>query len=169
LTDKWTGFCNSCKGSDITETIFTEANRKANAYGERRCNNCNKHLGFITTPKNMDKRTDDNQKWRKEWHEKGEFVCAMCGIRESDLRIAWECDHIVPLDEGGLDEFGNTMMICMTDHNEKTSKWKRTARWRKLVAEIYEQSGFDPKIGDAISRGEKTARKVAATPTPCPF
>ena len=152
--------CKGCNGINVIEIIFTE-DKGSPHYGEYRCQDCDRQNGFIKKPENEGKRSDKNLTWRKLWKDKGEFLCAMCGIRESDMKgLLFDCDHIRQLEDGGKDEFSNTMMLCNTCHTMKTGLWKRTKKWRILAATIWEESGFDREIAEVISRGERTARRI---------
>ena len=151
--------CKYCEG-EVNEIIFGE-NSGTPHYGEYRCPCCERQNGFIKKPENEGKRSDKNTNWRGIWKSKGELVCSMCGIRESDMPgILFECDHVRQLEDGGKDECENTTILCSTCHTTKTGLWKRTKRWRILAAKIYTESGNDAKTAAVISRGEITARKV---------
>lgn len=53
-----------------------------------------------------------------------EGLCQQCK-REGLLRIGHECDHIVPLSQGGTDADTNLEMICTTHHRAKTAREAR--------------------------------------------
>ena len=145
--------CRFCGSEDIQETIFTDENRKAQHYGERKCNSCGVHLGFIKSPKNEGKRSDKNTKWTNMWRDKGELFCAMCGVRESDFKNqGFECDHIKQLEAGGEDAFENTMMLCKSCHVEKTGMWARTKQWRLQIAKRYESGEIDTATASELAQ-----------------
>ena len=84
------------------------------------CGDCGGFIKWLGNGKNMNKRKDKNAKWRKQWHDINPiYKCAVCGITEKELRWQWQCDHIIPLNDGGLDEFENTQMLCTFCHNYK--------------------------------------------------
>ena len=64
--------------------------------------------------------------WRKVraqvLHE--EPVCRNCRHRKST-----ECDHIVPVSQGGTDERGNLAGVCRSCHREKTQREAADRRW----------------------------------------
>ena len=140
--------CKYCNSEEVNAIIYDESKCSPH-YGEERCNRCGRHIKFIKKPENANKRSDKNTHWRDRWKDKGEFICALCGIRESDgLNVRFQCDHIRQIEDGGADEFENTMMLCDSCHTNKTSRWNNTKRWRMKAKNdktptLYKESGFN--------------------------
>lgn len=62
---------------------------------------------------------------RARWH------CEACGAM---LQASWQCDHIVPLWEGGADSIDQCQALCANCHARKTQEEaiRRAARKRRL-------------------------------------
>ena len=50
------------------------------------------------------------------------YVCQSCGLRGQVL----ECDHVIPLDQGGTDHPDNLQALCVACHAAKTRRENRT-------------------------------------------
>jgi 5-methylcytosine-specific restriction endonuclease McrA len=47
----------------------------------------------------------------------GDLTCVLCGARRSDhARVAFDIDHLVPLEDGGPDHETNTAPLCRDCH-----------------------------------------------------
>ena len=76
-------------------------------------------------------------------------MCRLCN--ETLLEFRWQCDHIVPLWDGGSNVLDNLQAICANCHSEKTileaqlrTRRKREAREAAHAAERAErQRRFD--------------------------
>jgi 5-methylcytosine-specific restriction endonuclease McrA len=54
-----------------------------------------------------------------ERHE-GDLRCVICGARRSEReRVAFDIDHLVPLEDGGPDDDWNTAPLCRDCHTLK--------------------------------------------------
>lgn len=62
---------------------------------------------------------------RERRHELAGGRCEACGVR---LGPGWECDHILPLKDGGTDELGNLRCRCRACHQAKTRSDRRRRR-----------------------------------------
>lgn len=56
-------------------------------------------------------------------------TCAECGADGRTTRL--ECDHIIPVAEGGLDTLDNARMLCTTCHAAKTRRETERGRARR--------------------------------------
>lgn len=55
--------------------------------------------------------------------------CRGCGV---DVHVGVDhCDHIVPLADGGTDDLGNLMWLCVRCHKEKTKDDRRRRAGRR--------------------------------------
>lgn len=54
-------------------------------------------------------------------------LCAHCS-EEGKVTVATEVDHIIPLHQGGLDEWENLQGLCHEHHADKTAKEMRAHR-----------------------------------------
>lgn len=89
-----------------------------------RCQACERHLGWLPKPRNIAKRRDRNHGHRRYWLEQhaGDLICACCGSRQSERpRVAFDIDHIVPLEDGGTDDERNTVPLCRDCHTIKNA------------------------------------------------
>ncbi|WOC12583.1 HNH endonuclease [Gordonia sp. MP11Mi] len=57
--------------------------------------------------------------------------CVDCGVHGDDVRL--ECDHIVPVAEGGTDTLENARMLCTTCHAVKTRAESNRGRARRAA------------------------------------
>lgn len=48
-----------------------------------------------------------------------EPLCAEC-MRQGRVAVATQRDHIIPLEEGGLDDESNEQGLCQSCHDEKS-------------------------------------------------
>lgn len=56
-------------------------------------------------------------------------ACRQCGISGDDAHL--ECDHIVPVAEGGQDTLDNAVMLCTHCHAVKTRAESNRGRERR--------------------------------------
>jgi len=105
-------------------------------YGEKRCADCGKFLGYVPKPTTKKRRTDNDTHWRRMHQERGEFVCKICGVRESDLPIQFHVHHWQPISEGGVDEFENTDMLCVFCHEALHTQRKRMSLFIERLEEV---------------------------------
>lgn len=79
------------------------------------CGECDNFMGWQA--KDSKKRRDRNSSHRYRWVEHyGDLVCHWCLTRQSETSAAFDIDHILPLEDGGLDEFKNTRPLCANCH-----------------------------------------------------
>lgn len=57
-------------------------------------------------------------KIRSEIFERDDYTCKYCGKRGSSL----ECDHVIPISEGGTNELGNLVTSCKSCNRSKRDK-----------------------------------------------
>ena len=65
--------------------------------------------------------------WRRKrlWFIRRHPLCAHC-LSERGLRVkAVDVDHIIPLAEGGDDDFDNLQALCKSCHSRKTAREQR--------------------------------------------
>ena len=83
--------------------------------------------------RNVSQKQRDRIIWRDRW------TCRICC--EELLPMRWNCDHVVPLWEGGGNEDENLQAICANCHAEKSyleARRRREAR-RELRRQILER------------------------------
>lgn len=114
--------CKHCKSINVIEKMMPEGHIH---YSRIDCLDCKKMM-WGRKPENVDKRKDKNQEWRSR-HKKAGYICRICTVDSLFLPLesSWHCDHIIELQEGGLDLFENTQMLCISCHSFKNSQ-----RWR---------------------------------------
>jgi len=59
-------------------------------------------------------------------------LCVLCN-RNGVVRVAVEMDHIIPLNEGGLDHESNLQGLCHACHADKTAA-EQLARHRRKAS-----------------------------------
>lgn len=64
------------------------------------------------------RKRKQNEKLRQQTLERDNFVCQYCGEPYAENKL--ECDHIVPLKDGGKDNINNTQTLCIPCHYRKT-------------------------------------------------
>ena len=64
----------------------------------------------------MDRRVSARAKDAVFWRDGA--TCRLCKEELGDLR--WQCDHIVPLWDGGSNDMKNLQALCANCHSEKT-------------------------------------------------
>jgi 5-methylcytosine-specific restriction endonuclease McrA len=88
-----------------------------------RCGGCGLHLGYLPNTESGDRRRRDrNPGHRAYWLDRhaGDLVCVLCGARRSQrARVAFDIDHLVPLEDGGPDDEWNTAPLCRDCHTIK--------------------------------------------------
>lgn len=102
-------------------------------YSKLMCYQCSKdgiRVDWGKKPENENKRRDKNSKWKQLHKEQdGQFKCVWCGVDEKlfsdNLGWRFQCDHILPLSEGGEDAFENTQILCFVCHGDKTARRKQ--------------------------------------------
>ena len=67
------------------------------------------------------RRTPISTKLRFEIFKRDKFTCQYCGRRISD-GIKLEFDHVIPIAEGGKDEYKNLITACNECNNGKSNK-----------------------------------------------
>ena len=113
--------CKNCGSKEFYEELMEEENKH---YSKIICRKCNQFAKWGKKPENESKRSDKNKVWRKKHKQKdGLWTCGFCGITSEIIShpSQWDADHIIPLSEGGDDEFENTMMLCIFCHSMKNS------------------------------------------------
>lgn len=91
---------------------------------EVRCGGCGLHLGYLPKEGNEGRRRDRNPAHRELWLERhaGDLTCVLCGARRSERpRVAFDVDHLIPLEDGGPDEEWNTGPLCRDCHTIKSA------------------------------------------------
>ena len=58
------------------------------------------------------------RKNRKQLLSEDGASCAACGNSKREL----QCDHVVPVADGGSDELDNLQLLCVKCHKKKTAK-----------------------------------------------
>lgn len=81
----------------------------------------------MSQKRNVSRVRKDAIIWRDEW------TCRICG--EELLPMRWNCDHIVPLWEGGGNGDDNLQAICANCHAEKSCLEARRRREARRAAE----------------------------------
>ena len=89
---------------------------------------------------------------RQEWR------CADCAAL---LPATFECDHVQPLHDGGLDQLENAEALCQRCHGAKTLR-ERIAFERKRAAAIREAKAKAQAELDDLSAAEPSPRPRAA-------
>lgn len=83
--------------------------------GRNRCSAWGAHLGYLPEEGNEARRRDRNpahRAYRLKRHD-GDLTCLLCGARRSERhRVAFNINHLVPLEDGGPDEEWNTGPTC---------------------------------------------------------
>ena len=64
-------------------------------------------------------RRRNNERTREETLQRDNYVCQMCLEVYSEDKL--ECDHIIPLNQGGIDNASNTQTLCIPCHRIKTN------------------------------------------------
>ena len=130
--------CKSCGSVDLHEEVNVPGHMH---YGKLVCDDCGVMVKWTKKPENMNKRYDENEKWKKRHRDhNGQFKCLWCGVDEKIFsdHIGWkfQCDHIIPLSEGGPDAFENTQILCFVCHGDKTNRRKQVLEIMKKYVEV---------------------------------
>lgn len=118
--------CKKCGCKVSEEELMPEGHLH---YSKMTCKDCKAFHGWGRKPDNEHVRIDRNENWKTMHREKhGKYICQWCGMDETlygdHLGWKFQCDHIVPLSEGGKDEFDNTQILCFSCHSDKTERRK---------------------------------------------
>ena len=76
-------------------------------------------LKYGTLPE-LEKKLRD-EAFEKSKNEKGEYQCACCG-RTGTSRVAFQVDHIVPMNAGGKTVPENLQILCRQCNGEKSDR-----------------------------------------------
>ena len=68
----------------------------------------------------LEKKLRD-EAFEKSKNEKGEYQCACCG-RTGTSRVAFQVDHIVPMNAGGKTVPENLQILCRQCNGEKSDR-----------------------------------------------
>ena len=139
--------CPSC--GSRAEPAVTFLN-KGPHYAEKRCVECNRHLGYIPKPDaDKAKRPGAHKKLAKKFSR---GFCEMCLVRESHLPKgeSLEAHHVIEFDAGGDATRENTWLLCNSCHT--LLHWRRTSQLH-----IHGQDGI---YADASHRRAKDTRDV---------
>jgi len=70
------------------------------------------------------------QRNRARRYKLAEGRCEACGVT---LSAPWQCDHLIPLADGGTNALENLRVLCASCHTEKTKRDRERRRqtWRK--------------------------------------
>lgn len=140
--------CRFCGSTETVEELMPQGSQN---YSKISCLSCERFLKWGRKPENVGSRRDNNHTW-KEMHLKthGKFKCVWCGAETwlFEKRFGWQfqCDHIVPLSEGGKDEFENTQILCFECHEDKTARRKRV----KIIRERLERDADQRHVSSFI-------------------
>lgn len=133
--------CQECGSLDL-KTIIMPAEHTH--YAKLVCPDCNdKFITWVKDPKNINKRTTNKNDGHKEQHREleGQYKCKWCGADEiiyynkAAHRYNFELDHVLPVSEGGKDEFFNTQILCKSCHNDKHHRRTLMNSLRKRLKE----------------------------------
>lgn len=61
---------------------------------------------------------------RQHRYERARGRCEACGIHLE--AGAWDCDHLVPIRQGGTNDLTNLRILCRPCHKRKTAEDRRT-------------------------------------------
>lgn len=83
--------------------------------------------------------------------------CVICG------EVAKEIDHIIELDQGGLDEIGNLQPLCTDCHKRKTAAYnsKRMTKTHKNGQFFYTRATLDALSVNSLSLMKKIEPPMA--------
>jgi len=107
--------CKRCGSTNLVEKPAENGTHHSALY----CADCGRWVKWNPKPKDANEPPDvNNEKWRKKWRKKlnGELVCFWCGIKESETRMSFHIDHVLPREKGGQDVFENTQPLCAACH-----------------------------------------------------
>ena len=68
------------------------------------------------------RRAPISTKLRFEIFQRDNFTCHYCNRNKADDGVKLEIDHIIPVERGGKDEFGNLVTSCRDCNNGKSNK-----------------------------------------------
>lgn len=73
--------------------------------------------------------------------------------------VGWECDHVVPVEDGGEHCLANVQTLCIPHHRRKSAleAAARAARRRELAARLAVAQGRTAQLGRTCSQGEGDA------------
>ena len=72
-----------------------------------------------TKPKIL-RKCRNNEKLRLHTLQRNDYTCCSCLQSYPEYKL--ECDHIIPLQQGGKDDLTNTQTLCISCHKIKTNK-----------------------------------------------
>jgi len=78
--------------------------------------------GALKPKKVRNRRVPISQKLRFEIFQKNNFTCQYCGRNKDEDKIKLEIDHIIPIAEGGKDEYNNLITSCKDCNQGKSNK-----------------------------------------------
>ena len=67
------------------------------------------------------------QRNRKRRLARAEGRCEACGVTLS-ASCGWQCDHLIPLADGGTNALENLRVLCASCHTEKTKRDRERRR-----------------------------------------
>ena len=70
--------------------------------------------------------------WRRkrlQVFERDRYICQTC----YRVCMSPECDHIVPVSQGGSDDMSNLATICIECHRDKTSKEAEAGKYNQTL------------------------------------
>ena len=124
-------YCKYCHG--VCEVSFDDI--KAPHYAKAWCRVCRKSSGWISKPKNEDKRKP-SIRLRKLIPKDLQDVCEICLRTENTLKklnIGFQVHHVIPFKNEGADTKENLRLLCTHCHQLVERQRKIYTRYEQYI------------------------------------
>lgn len=112
--------CKNCDGTNLITILRPDTPH----FAEIRCDDCGKFLKWLSNPNKNNTIRNKSSKYKLESLIPNDF-CWFCTRTKEQLGIreGLTIDHKKPIEEGGIDEISNLMVLCTACHKLKNWYW----------------------------------------------
>ncbi len=94
---------------------------------------CLQHSAVYQQKRGSSSKRGYDHRWRKirKMYLSGNLLCVEC-LKKGLLVEATEVHHIIPIMNGGTNDYSNLMALCKSCHSKITIRWQPEYKYKKM-------------------------------------